>query len=111
MFCPQIRPGMIRRDGSCRIWASETWQAPRPRYPEGSSTSSAGAGERFTQSGFLGLVEGGTHDLTPHALQPFHYALGGHFPHQQEQRGFTALKALRDLLHEGVINADISKPP
>ena len=63
----RAKPALMRGTASC---------------PRASSAGCASQG--FTQRGFLGFVEGGAHDLTAHALQPVHHAIGGHFPYQQE---------------------------
>src|SRR6516165_5642661 len=96
-----------RRGGGLTPLACFSPCGRRCRYGNGSGLGCDGARQSPLQSLLLGVVEGGAQHRAADTLKTRQHLVGGHFADQQEQRRVARLQALRNILHELVVDADI----
>src|SRR6516165_7072685 len=96
-----------RRGGGLTPLACFSACGRRCRYGNGSGLGCDGARQSPLQSLLLGVVEGGAQHRAADTLKTRQHLVGGHFADQQEQRRVARLQALRNILHELVVDAVI----
>src|SRR5262249_37821055 len=67
--------------------------------------------QRFTQLGFVLAAQIRLDERAAKFLKLFHDSVTGHLPDQHAQRGGAGLEGLAQLLHEVVIDANVSLSP
>jgi len=66
--------------------------------------------EGIAQSILFRMIEGGPQNLAADALQILQHLVRGELADQQKQCRIAGLQALRNFLHEGVVDADVGQP-